>query len=120
MQERGFYEARLAVAGARAAARHRRQQLIGQRFDCGDGDGMWQVLDVFREDSQWLVAYARVADLDAGAVAGAWVQRGAGSGGGGEQVIADMVGSSSQEEVEGWIVQYRKRLVVNARSVVED
>ena len=67
-----------------------------------------------------LVAYARVADLDAGAVGGAWVQREAGSEGGGEQVIAGMVESPSQEEVGGWVAQYRRRLVVNARNVVED
>ena len=73
-----------------------------------------------REGGQWLVAYARVADLDAGAVGGAWVQREAGSEGGGEQVIADMVESSSQAEVEGWIAQYRQRLAVNARNVVAD
>ena len=49
-QERGFFEARPAVCTQATAARQRRQQLIGKRFDCGDGDGMWEVLDVFRED----------------------------------------------------------------------
>ena len=111
---------RIIVEDARAAEQQRRQ-LVGKYFNCGDGDGMWKVLDVFRERGQWLVAYAAVADLDAGGVAGAWAQQGAGSaGGGGVQVLADGVESSSLAEVQQWITQYRRRLISEARGAVSD